>query len=318
MNENLYMQIGLRQAPDQVFAALTESKALEAWFCEHSDVSLPDHRYDFWGRFTPEAPGPAEGHHPIRTINPGNELSFGWQFNDREITVAYRLYGGGSGTVLHLEQSDEEQGSHNIGAYTLEDFWFLSLENLRRFLDGRPAEARVDFSLPLTGDIRHSLTIDAQPQKVFEALIRPDQLERWIASRATVEPRIGGQYDFGWEGFGPLKIVELQENRRLAYNMPEASDPEGGVQDTLVTWTLEESGGKTRLTLVHSGFDADQSTGGLHAGWLNFMNWVRSLCEYGPEWAPPVLRLRPGFASYYARSISERQAAFTQTSETHS
>ena len=51
--------------------------------------------------------------------------------------------------------------------------------------------------------------------------------------------------------------------------------------ETVVTWTLEELDGKTRLTLVHSGFAPDQPTGGLDAGWLNFMSWIKSLVEYG-------------------------------------
>jgi hypothetical protein len=75
-----------------------------------------------------------------------------------------------------------------------EDFWFLSLENLRRHLDGKPP-VRCDYSQSMLGDIHHTIEIDAPPEAVYETLIKPEQLNRWIASNASVEPQIGGNYD---------------------------------------------------------------------------------------------------------------------------
>jgi hypothetical protein len=76
-----------------------------------------------------------------------------------------------------------------------------------------------------------------------------------------------------------------------------------------VTWTLAESGGKTRLTLVHSGFAPDEQTDGLQSGWLNYMSRIKAMVEYGPAWQPPILKLRPGMESYYAASIVEAQGS---------
>ena len=107
----------------------------------------------------------------------------------------------------------------------------------------------------------------------------------------------------------PFKIVELEPDRKLAYEWEE--EGEGDTQMTVVTWTLEESGGKTRLTLVQSGFSDDANVDGIHVGWRNFLNWVRSLAEYGDEWKPPVLQIKDlAWATIYSAAINEGQAEF--------
>jgi len=40
--------------------------------------------------------------------------------------------------------------------------------------------------------------INRPAKEVFTGLIDPQQLERYMADKATVEPRPGGKYDFGW------------------------------------------------------------------------------------------------------------------------
>lgn len=108
--------------------------------------------------------------------------------------------------------------------------------------------------------------------------IEPRQLERYIASHATVEPRIGGKYDFGW-GQGPIKILDLAPDARLAYSWQYSGEP-----DTVVTWTLEASDGRTRLTLVHSGFGVDRVSDDYNLGWGAFLNQIKALAETGDHW----------------------------------
>jgi hypothetical protein len=57
---------------------------------------------------------------------------------------------------------------------------------------------------------------------------------------------------------------------------------------TVVSWVMRENNGNTWLTFTHSGFDADQDVSGLYTGWRNFVNWVRSVSEYGAAWQPPI------------------------------
>ena len=133
--------------------------------------------------------------------------------------------------------------------------------------------------------------IDAPPEAVFQALIEPAQLDRYIADQATVEPHIDGRYDFGW-GDGPQKILELVPNQTLAYSWSFPGEPA-----TIVSWELEGSGGRTRLTLVQSGFGPDRTNDDYQSGWLSFLVRIKQLVETGAAWQKPVLT-----ATEYAHS----------------
>jgi uncharacterized protein YndB with AHSA1/START domain len=298
------MQLKLSAPPERVFQALTDARALEAWFCEHAEVTKE--HYAFWGRFTPEAPDREAGQHPIVSRLEGRELVYDWRLREASTKVTMKLLPQDGGTILTVRQIAE--GVTGEKFYHLEDFWFLALENLRRYLDGKPSDARVDYTHPMRGDIHHETLIDASPERVFEVLLRPEELERWIATRATVEPKIGGTYDIGWgDSSAGVKIVDLVDNEKLSIALPE--DPTYGNKnrkETIITWTLEGSEGKTRLTFVHSGFDADEDVSGLYTGWRSFLNWVRSVAEYGQAWQPPIVVLAPDSVAY-PRSIHEAQ-----------
>jgi uncharacterized protein YndB with AHSA1/START domain len=290
MTDTLQLQIALNAAPDAIFRAWTEG--LPAWFAEYADVSSEDKRYDFWGRFTPENPTQEQGRHPLTEYRKGKGLTYLWTVGGTEHTVSLEIQ----------PREDQHVAIVQVNPHTLEDFWFLSLENLRRHLDGKAA-VRCDYSQSMLGDVHHEMDIDAPRETVYETLIKPDQLERWIASSATVEPHVGGLYDFGWGGtteYG-MKILEIVPNERLKLLGVM------GEQETILTWTLAESNGKTHLTLVHSGFAADQDSG-LKAGWLNFMSWVKSISEYGESWEPAIVRLTPDKLSFYPGSIGKGQA----------
>jgi len=297
LSNTFQIQIALPAKPKRLFEALTSE--LTQWFAEDADVSIPEKRYDFWGRFTPEAPNREEGRHPLLDVDINRRLKYGWRILQLDTTVSMTLERRDDGALVVIVQ-DGVPRSHDISSYTFEDFWFLSLENLRRHADGKPP-VRCDFSKPMQGDIHHTIEIEGTPEAVFETLIKPEQLERWIASKATVEPIIGGRYDFGWNGVGPEKILELVPNVKLAYSWPEDSE------ETVVTWTLEGSGGKTRLTLVQSGFAPTKPTGGLNAGWLNFASWIKSMVEYGPGWKPAYIPLSEQARPFYAKSLWEQQ-----------
>ena len=269
-----------------------------AWFAEFADIRLDEHSFDYWGRFTPGCPTREQGYHQLTAVEPGHHLRWTWDVPGHSTEVAVMLAPRDDGTLVVVRHAVPTD--HEIAAPNFEDFWLLSLENLRRHLDRRSDVVRCDFSAIRGGDISHSVLIDGSRDEVFGALIRPDQLERWIASRAIVEPKVGGRYELGWEQGGPVKILELVTDERLATVWPEETE-------TVVTWTLEELDGKTRLTLVHSGFAPDQPTGGLDAGWLNFMSWIKSLVEYGPAWRPPLIAVPEHMLSYYAGSIGAAQ-----------
>jgi uncharacterized protein YndB with AHSA1/START domain len=301
----LHLQQTLSATPDAVFHQLSDSARLAAWFAEYADVSLPERRYDFWGRYTPGNPQREAGRHLLLAAEPGSRLSYGWHVQDLDTVVEIGLHARGAETVVVVQQA----GSSPDGP-ELDDFWFVALENLRRAAAGRDeAVVRLDFSADMRGDVRHSVVIDAEPEAVFKALIEPEQLNRWIASNAVVEPRVGGHYDFGW-GMGADLILDLAPNERLA-TIDEASPD--GPPPTVKTWTLAGSGGRTTLTLVHSGFAPDQDNGGLYKGWLNYMSWIKSMLEFGSSWRPALKPLTPELLSFYPASIAAHQSELLPT-----
>jgi uncharacterized protein YndB with AHSA1/START domain len=292
------MQIGLSGDPERVFKALTDSDAVRAWFCENAEIDLSKSQYDFWGKFTPGVPDRDAGNHAIVDNVPNELLAFRWRVNGHDTRVTFRLHPHEKGTLLTLRHVQDGESGTESGVP--EDFWFLALENLRRYLDGKASDARIDFTSSMRGDIHHETEIDAPPDRVWHVLTNPDEVNRWIATQATIQLEKDGQYSLGWiqdgTDYGALKILEVVPDQKLIIESP----PFMTELPTVTTWEMKENNGKTWLTFTHSGFGDDQDVSGLHMGWRNFINWVRSVSEYGAAWTPPITVLAPDTIGYPA------------------
>lgn len=285
MSKTIEIHIDLNASPEAVFAALTDANALEAWFAERAEVDLNQGRYAFWGRYTPEAPAREAARQQLIEAQSPQALCLGWRVRGGETTVAYALQPQGRGTRLRL--CHEGLPPWRKGEYSFSDFWSMALENLRTWLDRGVVGARCEFDAPRHGDIRLDIEIDAPPEHVFKALTDPKEMERYIAQQATVELKVGGRYSFGWESGGPIKILDLVPNELLSYSWRFERE---GEPETAVTWELAGSGGKTRLTLVHSGFDPAEPRNDYGVGWMGFLVWMKSMLESGPGWKRAELR----------------------------
>ncbi len=301
MSKVLHVQEKIHAPIARVFHALTDSAELESWFAEHADVSLEEKRYDFWGRFTPEAPSRDHGRHPIEIADPDTRLRFGWRFRGGDTHVDLRLVEQDHATIVSVRHHDiPRPPAEGPNRYAMEDVWFLSLENLRRHIHGCDV-VRCDFTRQSIGQVTHTIEIDGPRDAVWSALIDPSQLNRWIASDARVEPTRGGNWDLGWGDVGQFEILSIEPKESLAVSWSEAG------KKTVVTWTLEESGGKTRLTIVHSGFAPDRPVDEYDVGWLQYLVSIKSLVEFGIEWLPPIKEIAKDVAVLYATSIWARQ-----------
>lgn len=296
MDELYRLQVTIAADPASVYNALTSAEALETWFAESADVDIPARRYDFWGRYTPETPDREDGRHDIIAAEQDTLLRFAWPLQGVTTEVEYRLHPRDGGTILTVTHTG--CGKDTSAPCASEDFWFLVLENLRRHVEGRQVRSRFDFhTLNSQEDIRHEIEIDAPADVVFSKLVEPAELNRWIAYNAAVEPKVGGTFDLGWgEGFAS-EILEIDPPNKLVY---------GWAGTHVVTWTLEGSGGKTRLLIVHSGFEPG-STPGERLGWLNFITWIGSMSEVGPSWQSPLCLVNKEYPTFYSRSLNDRQ-----------
>lgn len=281
MLKKIHAEVPVRASAEQVYLAWTSSDELRQWFVEHADVSIEEGRYTFWGRYQPDAPARDAVNQQVLIAEPGRRLRFDWRVGGVETTVDVHITQHAGATQVTVEH----EWIPDTSAAVLEAFWSISLENLRGWLDRGIVGARSDFSVKPLEEVRLSIDIDAGPEDVFQALVDPGQLERYMASNASIEPEVGGRYDFGWDEHQAMKILELEANRRFAYTWNYEGDEHA--MDTVVTWSLEGSEGRTRLTLVHSGFSAKRGSEDYQIGWLDFMNRIKFMVEGGPGWIKP-------------------------------
>jgi uncharacterized protein YndB with AHSA1/START domain len=267
--------------PEAVYAALTEAAALRAWLAEHAEVALDQGVYEFWGRFTPEG---ERGRQRPLAFEPGRRLSFSWRLEGAETEVAITLDGQDGGTMLTLTHSGVPPRAAG-DRYWVRDLLMLSLANLASCCEGRGIGPRCDFTAFGDAEARASVEIAAAPGEVFASLIEPAQLDRWIAQRAQVEPQVGGRYDFGWD-HGPVRILELEPGKVLAYSWRHSWEDEQGPAATVVRWELDDVPGGTHLTIVHSGFGPDRRAEGYQLGWMEFLASLKRMHEVGSGWRP--------------------------------
>jgi uncharacterized protein YndB with AHSA1/START domain len=272
MTETITLRHQLNAAPESVFDALTTASALEKWLAERAEADVERGRFEFWGRFTPEG---ERARQKLLEAERPRSLRFAWTLQDERTEVQIELEPRDSGTRLDLIHSGV--AAREGAEPWIQDWWYLALDNLASFVENRSLGPRVDFTGFKESVARVETDIDASPEEVFSALIEPVRLERWIAKGATVEPEVGGRYDFGWD-HGPMKILELEPARKLAYSW-HWSDTE-----TVVTWELEGSEGKTHLTLVHSGFGPGPANEGYEVGWAAFVVSLKRMLELGDAW----------------------------------
>ncbi|MCH9014592.1 MAG: SRPBCC domain-containing protein [Gemmatimonadetes bacterium] len=300
MAKVMHMQQTLPASVSEVFNALTNNDALQQWFAEHTAVSIEDGRYDFWGQYTPETPNDAEGRHELQIAQTGSRLRFTWLLRGTDTTVDIRLTERNDKTILGLWHYDIPSiPQAEPDCYSMGDVWCLWLDNLRRYLEGRPV-TRLDFSTSRMGNLSTTIEIDGSAADVWGVLTDPSQRNRWITNDANEEPSVGASW-VDWGEHGGLEVLKIVAEKELSLGWKI------GGEDTVVTWTLEESGSQTRLTLSHSGFAPNRHSDGEWGGWMSFLAWIKSMVEMGSDWLPPVTELTKKTLLFYSAVIVAQQ-----------
>jgi uncharacterized protein YndB with AHSA1/START domain len=266
----------------EVARALTDVAELRVWLAEHAAVELPG-RYAFWGRYTPDG---AEAHQRPLHVDE-RAVRFAWQLDGVETTVEVGLEETADGTVISLSQSDmvswEDAVAETSVRSVLHTFWALSIANLVDHVEGRPLTPKVDFTSPV---MREEIVIDAPRAAVYASMVEPEQFARWFGAKVDIEPHVGGRFAMGGFEFDehPARIVQIQPDRRMSMAWGEM----------VSGWELEDSDGKTRLTIVQSGFEQSAPPYGAWGGWLGGLAELRRYHEL-PGWRPIWLALEaPG------------------------
>jgi uncharacterized protein YndB with AHSA1/START domain len=259
--------------PKVVYEALTDPAALRVWLAEHADVRLPG-KYEFWGRTTPDG---AEPHQRVLHVDE-RTIRFAWTVDGVETTTQFELDEDEDGTLVTLSQSDlpsfEDILADTAGPRgALQTFWSLAIANLADYLSGRELTPTCDFT---SAELHTSIVIDAAPDKVFDSMIQPEHFREWFGANVDIEPYVGGRFAMG--GFdvdpGGAKFVEFEPGRKATLRFADGETS---------SWELDGSDGKTRLTLVQSGFDP---TNPPYAGWAGWLTGLAQLRRYHelPNW----------------------------------
>jgi len=118
------------------------------------------------------------------------------------------------------------------------------------------------------------VAIDAPRDLVWRALASAEEIRRWFAPEASLEPRVGGRLTWKW-GDVHTWVCQVEawqpgERLRLRYDSP-VDDGHGGKKPLFVEFVLLGRGGVTTLRLVHSGFgpeaDFAKEYDGISRGW---------------------------------------------------
>ena len=118
--------------------------------------------------------------------------------------------------------------------------------------------------------LSREIRIRAAPRTVFEFLVVPGKLVRWMGTDAALDPRPGGIYHVNVNG------------HETGWDDGALSVPPGS---TIVEIVLEPDGQDTRLRLTHQGLGPDMRP--FHdAGWRHYLNRLAVLaagCNPGPD-----------------------------------
>lgn len=278
MSEMFSLRADIAGAPARVYRALTDAQELRLWLAEHTEVSIPDEHYEFWGATTPQS---ERDRQRLLTAEPDRRLRFLWTLDGVKTTVDIELAGSDDTTELTLRHEpmptlDELMAptGRRDGRHTMHTFWPMSIGNLAEHLAGREGIAGCDFSSTRGREIRVELTVDAPADRVFAAITEPAVIEQWWGYAPEIEPRIGGSVTFGAEG----RISEWEQGKVFAY------DEEG----MTTRWELSEADGTTTLTFIQSGFDADELDNAAQheAGWRGGLLELKRMLALGDEWTP--------------------------------
>lgn len=273
MTEPMTLRVRVAAPAKQVWHALTDPASLRTWLAEHAEADLP-HRFEFWGRHTPEGDAP---HQRVLRAD-DRSLTLEWTLDGEATTTEISLEEEGDDTTIvtlrqsHFDFQDVITGASIRGA--LQTYWALSLANLVDHVEGRELTPKIDYTSAV---MREEVVIDAPMSDVYRSLTDGAEATRWFGYPIEIEPFVGGRWAMGgFDNPDPAKVVDLVEGRAMSVDWGSAG---------ISSWELAESDGRTRLTFVQSGFDAARPPHAAWGGWLSGLAELRRYHEL-PDWRP--------------------------------
>ncbi|MBO0825557.1 MAG: SRPBCC domain-containing protein [Actinobacteria bacterium] len=104
--------------------------------------------------------------------------------------------------------------------------------------------------------IERTVEIAHPPAKVWAALTTAEGLSAWFGQQATIDLRPGGSARMKWDSghVANMRVERVEEPTVFGFTWGIFGLADDDPRRTYVEFTLEPSGGGTRLTVVESGF----------------------------------------------------------------
>ena len=128
--------------------------------------------------------------------------------------------------------------------------------------------------------------IAAPPERVFEALTKPDISEKfWFGYRVTADGKAGARmtaFDPAGRQVHDDPIIESDPPRRLVYGWKSLYKDLPDERPSRVTFVLEPLKDQTRLTVTHDDFDeGSRMFEMISKGWPAVLSSLKSFLETG-------------------------------------
>jgi uncharacterized protein YndB with AHSA1/START domain len=137
----------------------------------------------------------------------------------------------------------------------------------------------VDAAEPVVKTIR----IEATPEQVFDFIVQPSNMVRWLGLRVDFEPRPGGTVRIDPNGRDVIRgtVLEIRRFSKIVFTWGwEAAGVSVLAGSTIVDIVLERDGAATRLTLTHRDLPPDMR-GRHEVGWTHYLARLKTVTEGG-------------------------------------
>lgn len=286
------LAIDINAGVDKVWQALTDWQQLSSWLSEKADVDLAAGRFQMCGRHLPDSPCDGTDKFSLAGYADGKQLRLNWQYRGENTQLAFSIAKAKGG--CHVEFTHSNVPRRTDTDITMIEYWQWVLLALRRYAESGECATLYDFQFrQAAGQLEVSIDINAPRELVYEKLATSEGLQSVFGGAGPLaEMQPGGKYSYGWgKHEGPTKVIEFKPNELIHTDWYHLDEPE-----TFITWKLSGSGGRTRLSMIHSGFASEDRKLDYEAGWFHFLVELRELAEGNYERKVEVLAKPDGWA----------------------